>query len=58
MAVEGRVPSSFRDPSGHLFVREGDILRQINEIYREDYETLMGFRPLRQAHRARADGLP
>lgn len=42
MMVEGRVPSSFRDPSGHLFVHRGNIHRQINESYRPDYEALMG----------------
>lgn len=41
MTADGRVPSSFRDPSGHLFVRDGVIYRQINHVYREDYEALM-----------------
>lgn len=34
--------SSFRDPSGAVFVREGVVLRQINECYRPQYEKLMG----------------
>jgi ribosomal protein L11 methylase PrmA len=41
MAAEDRVPSSFRDPSGHLFLRDGVIYRQVNQRYREDYEALM-----------------
>jgi ribosomal protein L11 methylase PrmA len=34
------VPSSFRDPSGFLFRRDGILLRQINPSYREEYELL------------------
>jgi hypothetical protein len=37
-----RLESSFRDPSGHVFVHEGVLYRQINECYREDFETLVG----------------
>jgi hypothetical protein len=33
--------ASFRDPSGHLFMREGKILRQINASYQDHYQTLM-----------------
>lgn len=36
-----REPSSFRDPSGFLFRREGTLYRQINHIYRDDYHHLM-----------------
>jgi len=35
------IPASFRDPSGFLFVRDGDLLRQINAVYKEDYDHLM-----------------
>lgn len=35
------ITSSFRDPSGFLFYRNGSIYRQINRPYREDYEHLM-----------------
>ena len=35
------LPSSFRDPSGFLFTREGVLYRQINVRCREDYELLM-----------------
>lgn len=33
--------ASFRDPSGFVFEEEGKIFRQINEIYKNDYELLM-----------------
>jgi ribosomal protein L11 methylase PrmA len=36
------LPSSFRDPSGFLFTKDGEIYRQINAIYKEDYEYLIG----------------
>jgi len=35
------LPSSFRDPSGFLFRRDGVIYRQVNTIYGEDYDHLM-----------------
>jgi len=35
------VSGSFRDPSGFLFCREGSIFRQINLVYKEEYEFLM-----------------
>jgi ribosomal protein L11 methylase PrmA len=34
-------PSSFRDPSGFLFYDNGLIYRQINKIYKEDYDLLI-----------------
>lgn len=34
-------PSSFRDPSGSVFVRDGFFYRQVNMIYREHYDFLM-----------------
>ena len=34
-------PSSFRDPSGFLFYRDGSIYRQINTSYKENYDHLM-----------------
>jgi hypothetical protein len=37
----GALPSSFRDPSGFLFQRDGRLLRQVNLTYQEDYERLM-----------------
>jgi len=35
------LPSSFRDPSGFLFLRDGFIYRQVNTIYRENYDYLI-----------------
>jgi hypothetical protein len=35
------LPSSFRDPSGFVFWQDGAVYRQINTIYREDYDRLM-----------------
>ncbi len=34
--------SSFRDPSGFVFIEDGVILRQINESYRHNYDLLVG----------------
>jgi hypothetical protein len=36
-----RILSSFRDPSGHLFLDQGRLFRQINRIYQDDYDLLM-----------------
>jgi hypothetical protein len=36
--------SSFRDPSGFLFEREGVLFRQVNNVYRENYEFLLASR--------------
>jgi len=36
------VASSFRDPSGFLFIRDGVLYRQVNRRYQEHYEHLMG----------------
>ena len=33
--------SSFRDPSGFIFEQNGEIYRQVNKIYQEDYGHLM-----------------
>jgi ribosomal protein L11 methylase PrmA len=35
------LPSSFRDPSGFLFSRDGTLYRQINQIYKNHYDHLM-----------------
>jgi ribosomal protein L11 methylase PrmA len=35
------LPSSFRDPSGFVFIRDQAILRQINMSYHEDYDQLV-----------------
>jgi len=36
-----KLSSSFRDPSGHVFIYEGKIHRQINQVYKENYDFLM-----------------
>ncbi len=36
-----KLPSSFRDPSGFLFWREGELFRQVNTVYRSDYDAVM-----------------
>lgn len=38
--AEGRIGSSFRDPSGFLFTTGGVLLRQVQERYRPHYELL------------------
>ncbi len=38
---DGALPPSFRDPSGFLFVRDGQLYRQINFAYQPHYERLM-----------------
>ncbi|MBN2099482.1 MAG: class I SAM-dependent methyltransferase [Dehalococcoidia bacterium] len=35
------LPSSFRDPSGFVFWQDGSVYRQINTIYKDDYDRLM-----------------
>ena len=35
------VPGSFRDPSGFVYVRDGILYRQINEVYRDAYDQLL-----------------
>ena len=35
------ISSSFRDPSGFLFLRDGVIYRQVNRIYKENYDSLI-----------------
>ena len=37
-----RILASFRDPKGFLFVRNGEVFRQINQAGMEDYQHLMG----------------
>lgn len=41
MSVDGRLTASFRDPSGFIFQQNGELFRQINQVYRENYEQLM-----------------
>ena len=35
------VPGSFRDPSGFMFYRDGSFFRQINHVYKDNYDRLM-----------------
>ena len=41
LKTSGNIPSSFRDPSGFLFHREGSIYRQVNISYKENYDHLV-----------------
>jgi ribosomal protein L11 methylase PrmA len=34
-------PASFRDPSGHIFVRDEKIYRQVNKSYQKQYDLLL-----------------
>ena len=42
MSSEQPLPSSFRDPGGFLFARDGTLYRQINRSCRSSYDQLMG----------------
>ncbi len=37
-APPDHVPSSFRDPSGFVFIRDAQLYRQVNESYREEFD--------------------
>lgn len=37
-----KTASSFRDPSGFIFTENDVVFRQINTVYKDDYEHLMG----------------
>lgn len=39
--INGNISSSFRDPSGFVFYRDGSIYRRVNIDYKEDYDQLM-----------------
>ncbi len=41
MVKTANVPSSFRDPSGFLFVHEGVLYRQVNKSYQRDFDQLV-----------------
>ena len=41
MTQESALAASFRDPAGHLFEVDGQIYRQINACYFDDYRALM-----------------
>ena len=33
-----RNPSSYRDPSGYIFEKDGVLFRQVNKCFKEDFE--------------------
>lgn len=39
--ADAALPASFRDPSGFVFRRDGQVLRQVNPVYREHFDRLM-----------------
>jgi ribosomal protein L11 methylase PrmA len=39
--ADGTLAASFRDPSGFVFTRDGEVLRQVNHCYADDYDLLM-----------------
>jgi len=39
--MQKKISSSFRDPSGFIFVQDKIIYRQINQVYKENYDFLM-----------------
>lgn len=41
MAAQQREGASFRDPSGFVYREDGKLLRQVNVIYKKDYDLLM-----------------
>jgi len=41
MPAKQNLPSSFRDPSGFIFVEDGVVFRQINQSYRQEYDKLI-----------------
>ena len=41
MTKDIKLQSSFRDPSGFLFFRDGYIYRQVNKTYKENYNHLI-----------------
>jgi len=36
------IPCSFRDPSGFVFCQDGLVYRQVNKIYKDNYDHLIG----------------
>jgi hypothetical protein len=37
----GDIPGSFRDPSGSVFFQDGSIYRQVNVVFKENYDHLV-----------------
>ncbi len=42
MKTDFSIPGSFRDPSGFVFCQDDLVYRQVNRIYRDNYDHLMG----------------
>ncbi|MBZ0187083.1 MAG: hypothetical protein K8F91_12620, partial [Candidatus Obscuribacterales bacterium] len=40
MSPETAIPSSFRDPCGFVFEKDGEIYRQVNRCYQRDFDLL------------------
>ncbi len=36
------IPGSFRDPAGFIFYKDGRLYRQVNNVYKENYDLMMG----------------
>ena len=41
MEITNPLASSFRDPSGFVYKKNGEIYRQVNHSYEAEYEQLM-----------------
>ena len=41
IGTDGPLAGSFRDPNGFVFRRQGKLYRQINRLYREEYDLLI-----------------
>jgi len=42
MKTDFSIPGSFRDPSGFVFCQQDSVYRQVNRVYRDNYDYLMG----------------
>jgi hypothetical protein len=41
MSTHSRLPASFRDPSGFVFLHDDALYRQINAVYKDNYDRLV-----------------
>ena len=41
MKTDSLEATSFRDPAGFVYFRDGELLRQVNQVYREHYDLLI-----------------
>lgn len=42
MITGDKLPASFRDPSGFVFLHNGALYRQVNVVYKDNYDRLVG----------------